>query len=143
MKCQDYVKCNSGGCNIAKDMPQFYKEILEAWFNMKVEPTDTSGILRETIWYNKNIEIEPRPIFKKKMYENGMNMNLCIPRNWRVLLRDLNSVNIFPHQETVCLKLGAINKPVKLVKSKHIYWHLNDKRKVKPNCIAKGLISIM
>ena len=72
IKFEHYLKCNVDPLAISQNMPNFYKEVLSAWFSLKKKPFLVNEIQREVLWYNKYITINKKSIFKKKMYENGV-----------------------------------------------------------------------
>ena len=72
MKIEDYVKCNIDKNELPLNMPEFYKEVLSAWFSLKSEPKTANNICREVIWNNRFIEIANHTIYNRKLYENGM-----------------------------------------------------------------------
>ena len=49
MKVEDYVKCNIDKNELPLNMPEFYKEVLSAWFSLKSEPKTANNIPREVI----------------------------------------------------------------------------------------------
>jgi hypothetical protein len=59
----------------------------------------------------------------------------AIPCEWRKKLKMCHLVPIYPKKETVFLTLINKSKPISLVKSREIYWFLNDKNKCRPTCI--------
>ena len=62
----------------------------------------------------------------------------AIPKTWRhTLLTCQVLTEMEPHHETVYLKTKNTLKPVKLLKSKEIYWILNNNNISLPNCVNK------
>ena len=72
MDLQDYLKCNLDPIDLPPNLPQFYKEILSSWFAIKTEPQNIAEVQREILWNNKYIKIDAKPIFNKKLFENGL-----------------------------------------------------------------------
>lgn len=52
----------------------------------------------------------------------------AIPRQWHLLLKNNILLTIYPHDETFFVKINNTSKPLKLVKSKFLYWYLNEKK---------------
>jgi hypothetical protein len=59
----------------------------------------------------------------------------AIPSEWRKKIKSSHLVPICPKEEAIFLTLKNKSKPINLVKSKEIYWYLNDKNKCTPTCI--------
>ena len=169
MKLQDYLKCNINPNNLSKKLPDFYKEVLQAWFSLKSEPTKLPSIQREVLWNNRFIMIANKSVFNKKLYQNGMifindlleNGNLlsynqliqkygnhitffnyislldAIPQKWRNLMKNNTILKINPIEETIFISLNKTETPVNILKSKQVYWFLNQQNIIKPNCIKK------
>ena len=58
----------------------------------------------------------------------------AIPMTWRQLLRKNKIPPATPQKEAVYVTLNKISKPISLVTSKEVYWHLQDLVKSEPNC---------
>ena len=159
MELYDYLKCTIDPINLPDSMPQFYKEILTYWFELKQQPLNSGEVQREVIWNNRHITIANKSLFIKPLYENGMtfisdildvngkflNYNIliekygfniteyaytclkhAIPYPWRKMLNEQQFMQIDPKNETVFVKMKLLMKPVKLLKSKQVYWMLNN-----------------
>ena len=72
MKLYDYLKCNINPNNLSKKLPDFYKEVLQAWFSLKSEPTKLPSIQREVLWNNRFIMIANKSVFNENLYQNGL-----------------------------------------------------------------------
>ena len=56
-----------------ESVPQFYKELLEIWKQIRFYNINSPNeVLDETIWYNKNLTIENKPIYDKAMADSGI-----------------------------------------------------------------------
>ena len=58
--------------DIPTKLPEFYQNIMIAWFNLKNEPSTTTDIKREIIWFNKYIKVNNSTIYNAKCYANGL-----------------------------------------------------------------------
>ena len=59
----------------------------------------------------------------------------AVPKSWRKILTSETTIIMEPNNEAIFLTLNKYSKPVKLVKSKEVYWMLNKLRTSTPNCI--------
>ena len=59
----------------------------------------------------------------------------AIPPKWRQLLKTQNTIEMRPTDETVYFCYNKRFQPIKLVKSKDIYWILNTQNINKPTCM--------
>ena len=66
---------------------------------------------------------------------NYMCLKDAIPLKWRRILKNNNLLQINPKNETVFIKLKSNEKPVKLLKSKEVYWFLNTQNIIQPSCV--------
>jgi hypothetical protein len=64
-----------------------------------------------------------------------MSQIYAIPSEGRQKIQISHLVPIRPKEEAMLLTLKNNSKAIKLVKSKAIYWYLNDKNKCTPTCI--------
>ena len=61
----------------------------------------------------------------------------AIPLKWRQILKSQNVIEMTPTDETVYFCHDKRFQPIKLVKSKDIYWILNTKNIIKPTCMQR------
>ena len=52
-------------------IPDFYKDILNTWYNLRQNYRD-ERLLNESLWFNDNITIENKPIFWENWYQVGI-----------------------------------------------------------------------
>ena len=168
MKMIDFLKCNIDSNEISLNIPEFYREVLHAWFCLKKEPKTVQDIQRTVIWKNKFIKIGNKSLFHRKLYESGLvfindilDQNgffisydalvemygnrlteydyIClkdaIPKRWRKMLQSSRLIYIEPKNETLYFEVKNGLKPIMLLKSKQVYWFLNDESIVAPSCI--------
>ena len=58
---------------ISKEIPQFYKQIFEYWFQLySLQPVSTNDVLNEKLWNNKYILIDEKPICYKAWQQHGI-----------------------------------------------------------------------
>lgn len=166
MKLNDILKCslNKKEINTFK-IPPFYKDILLYW-NEIMEDNEING-RSNVLWYNKNIKINNKVVFYKRWYDKGimyvrdlfdkygkpkskirlneqyglnisvMDLNSilhAIPRDWKI-----NIINdtIGLHENELSIKLGEKIHKIQDMQSKHIYWHLVNKKSDPPICIDR------
>ena len=72
VKLEHYLKSSIDPETIPYNLPTFYKEVLNAWFQLKNKPTHSEDIQRELIWNNKYIKVNNKSLFNKKLYNQGM-----------------------------------------------------------------------
>jgi len=59
----------------------------------------------------------------------------AIPKKWRKMLLNYNILDLNPENEAVFINFNKFSKPVRIVKSKTIYWLLNTVSVTIPSCI--------
>jgi hypothetical protein len=73
----DIFKCNMICDKKPEDFPDFYWQIIQAWFETKnlieLEATPIN-IRKESLWLNKNIKYNDKVLFWKDWHDNGVNM---------------------------------------------------------------------
>ena len=52
MNLIDFLKCNVDKIHSTEHLPEFYKDILNAWLSFKKEPKSTTDIQNQVIWKN-------------------------------------------------------------------------------------------
>ena len=67
-----FLKSSCDPTQITRKIPLFYREILEAWFELKSNSDISQDIQREVVWYNKYIKINNSMIFNNTMLRNGV-----------------------------------------------------------------------
>ena len=66
------LKCNYDVRFLPKTLPKFYKECLSEWADyQKLSVVILPDVLRQTIWNNKFICINGRPLFRRKALKKG------------------------------------------------------------------------
>ena len=168
MEMINFLKCNIDSDDISVNIPEFYREILHAWFCLKKEPETAQEIQRTVIWKNKYIKIGNKSLFYRELYDTGLVfindildhnglfishealvqkygnkfteydficLKDAIPKSWRKILRSSRLINIEPRNETLFFDLNNGSKPIMLLKSKQVYWFLNNKCIKAPSCI--------
>ena len=51
------------------NIPLFYEEVLEYWYQTKRQPSDFDEICKECLWFNRYIQVAGVGIMYKEMYE--------------------------------------------------------------------------
>lgn len=54
--------------DLSEDIPNFYRQVLYAWYELKKQLFNAIEIQREVLWYNKDIQIENVSVLFKKHY---------------------------------------------------------------------------
>ena len=72
MKLPHLLKCSVEPILLANNIPNFYRQILHAWYELGLQPTSILEIRREILWYNKYIKIDGESFFNKNLYDNGI-----------------------------------------------------------------------
>ena len=72
MDINSILKCTIDPKRLGDELPNFYKQILYAWFELHPQPHSNLEIRREMIWYNKYIKIDDKPFFNADMYRSGI-----------------------------------------------------------------------
>jgi exonuclease III len=73
---KDTFKCNMSCNTKPPDIPIFYWNIIESWFELKTLTTETKStfeIRRETLWLNKHIILNKEELNWKTWSQNGIN----------------------------------------------------------------------
>lgn len=94
MDMADFFKCSIKPQDLPDMIPEFYRQVLYAWFDLKEEPVSVSDVQREVIWFNRCMKINNEYIFHQKLYKAGL-----------VFINDLLDVN-----GSILPKLGFENK---------------------------------
>jgi hypothetical protein len=67
------IRSKSQNQTIQSRLPTFYKNILKDWSDLNdSEPQHARDILRETLWLNKFITVDRKPIYWKEWYGKGI-----------------------------------------------------------------------
>ena len=67
----DYIKCNYDPSCLPLDIPNFYRQVFFAWFELK----DLDTIEQKAsslLWFNRDIKINGKMMWKSKWYEKGI-----------------------------------------------------------------------
>ena len=75
IKLADLLKCHTDPTCLADGIPPFYRQVLFAWFDLKVEPSNALEVAREIIWLNKYIQVSNECLWNKNLYKSGL---LCL-----------------------------------------------------------------
>ena len=69
----EYLSFKNDARYISKEIPQFYKQIFEYWFQLySSQPISTNDILNEKLWNNKYILIDEKPVYYKTWHQHGI-----------------------------------------------------------------------
>ena len=84
MELNDFLKCDYNPYSLPIDIPNFYRQILHAWFGFKKRPSALNEILHSSIWFNQYIIVENLMLWKPRWYSKGissvhhlLNLNGC------------------------------------------------------------------
>ena len=146
----------------------FYKQVLNAWYQLKdFKCVNASDVRREFIWLNKNIIVENKPLFIKRMYQNCIcTINdildnegnflpleyLTLKFNVNISVMDYNSIkasiplvwrklvrssSVIYVPEDLEVKIGNSWKPIEKLYCKELYWEYVNRIVEKPTAIHK------
>ena len=66
------MHCNNAEEQLTK-LPKFYQDILRTWYTLSEQKNLSElEILNSSLWYNKNITVDSKPIFWKAWYRQGI-----------------------------------------------------------------------
>ena len=68
----DFLKCNYNPEDLPYDIPQFYLQILYAWFALKNEPQNAVEVRREYFIFNQFISINKKYVYNEKLIQNNI-----------------------------------------------------------------------
>ena len=74
IKINHFVKCNYDPKDLPQGIPNFYHQILFAWFSFKRDPTTPLEVRREIIVLNRYISIDNQYFYNKKLILNNLIM---------------------------------------------------------------------
>lgn len=84
MELNDFLKCDYNPYSLPIDIPNFYRQILHAWFGFKKRPSALNEILHSSIWFNQYIIVENLMLWKPLWHSKGissvhhlLNLNGC------------------------------------------------------------------
>ena len=66
------LKCSIDTQCIAEYIPEFYRQILFAWYECMGNPISSLDIRRQMLWFNKYIKIDNKALFNESLYTNGL-----------------------------------------------------------------------
>ena len=69
-----FIKCNISPDDLPHTIPSFYREVLYAWLNIKIEPHNALDVRQEYIHFNKFIKIDNKPINIPSLREHNIYM---------------------------------------------------------------------
>jgi exonuclease III len=72
MDVKHLLRCSVDPKLLANNIPNFYRQILYAWYEMNPQPISIMDIRREILWYNKNIKVGGESLFEKQLYVQGI-----------------------------------------------------------------------
>ena len=72
IEINDLLKCTINPTQLSTDLPQFYRQVLFAWYDCKLNPNEPLEIRREYLWFNKHICINNEPIFITNLYKKSI-----------------------------------------------------------------------
>ena len=72
MKINQLLKCFIDPNDLAYNIPEFYRQVLHAWFALHKEPLNASDVRREVIFFNKHIQIDNLYIIRQPMIDNNI-----------------------------------------------------------------------
>jgi exonuclease III len=73
MNLYDFCACNYDLNMIPPYIPRFYKQALIGLSELRnVDPSDALEICNQSIWYNRNITLNRKPLFYKHWYSKGV-----------------------------------------------------------------------
>ena len=72
MKFSDFLKSSFDPRHIPDYIPEFYRQILFAWFDLKQAPKSIIDVQREVIWCSTHIKIDDKYILESKLYKAGI-----------------------------------------------------------------------
>ena len=72
MPINDFLKCRYDTSFLKAKIPDFYKQILEYWYELQSPPRNAEEIRSESLFNNKDIKIDLTPIFHKACFNNGL-----------------------------------------------------------------------
>ena len=61
-----FVRCNAKLANEMFNLPKFYSQIFNCWFNLNEEPNSANEVLQEYICLNKFIEINNKMVLDEE-----------------------------------------------------------------------------
>ena len=61
--CQKELPCT---------VPKYYMDSINFWREMKFEEKNDEQLVNHFIWYNKNVKLENKTIFNKRLFTCGM-----------------------------------------------------------------------
>ena len=108
------LKCLIDPNDLSNDIPNFYRQILYAWYQLSELPASGLDIRRQIIWYNKYIKIDEKCIFYKQFYNKGIYcINDILNENGALLTHQQCSSKYDLHIDTLKYLgiISAIPKP--------------------------------
>ncbi len=59
---------------LSKNIPVFYQQVLDYWYNVQREPTNLQDIRNQHLWYNKYIKVDGHSLFISEMSQKHINI---------------------------------------------------------------------
>ena len=125
----------------------FYREVFNCWYNLRSSNCNSSNdVMKQIIWFNKNLLVESRPIYIEKLYNKSVKyVNDLLDENGNFLtinaLNHLYNVNIRIMQYNSLL--SSIPKEWKrLLRQAKKIDNIEENIVVKLNMITKSIFEI-
>ena len=165
-----FVRCNVKLANESFNLPKFYNQVFNCWFNLNEEPNSANEVLQEYICLNKFIEINNKMVLDEEFIRpKTLKIGDIVKNNGRFLTHEefqrkfnrrinwlkLHSVTLaIPNKWRQILNMNTSFENIEIcetritmlnnVSSKKCYWSLVKKVITKPTCInswdAKGFV---
>ena len=82
---QLFLQANLELKQIPNDLPQYYKDILKAWINIRNISQDNNVNLKQIIWYNKNVKIGDKSVYNERLLLAGLWTTSDLYENGRLI----------------------------------------------------------
>ena len=66
---ENFVKCNVNLANKVFNLPKFYNQVFNCWFNLNKEPNSANEVLQECICLNKFTEIYNKMVLDEEFLD--------------------------------------------------------------------------
>ena len=63
---RNFVRCNVKLANELFNLPKFYNQVFNCWFNLNEEPNSANEVLQEYIYLNKFVEINNKMVLDEE-----------------------------------------------------------------------------
>ena len=72
MDLKDFLNCDYDPLMLPYNIPKFYRQVLFAWFEYKSISNVQKDIPEISIWYNRNIKVANKVVWKPIWYSRGI-----------------------------------------------------------------------